>query len=1639
MKTMKTINSIIITACLLLLGTLIFSACDTPVSLGAQLNIDPPIVTIEKPDFMENIKDILEISGTASDNKEVVFLFVTVERTNSGQEWKQEWRSSRGVWQSRAVSSWENRSEGDGTWSIQKSMDKVNVQWSMLISMEDAPDGEYLLTVGAENNVHNQGAVEQRRVIIDKEPPVVTLLAPLLEEDGFSAAEILFNTYGLKDPVVLGKLHNKNIEIQYKIEDNFSIERLIIQLADNTGNIYYNQSEQAAQNLGWGGIVNIPANEIIDPFDNHILVIGDKAYLQVISIAVDKAGNERKKSHGYLVYWPEADKPWITGVGDDSPPSTVIVFPASDIRGEAYDNDGVMSVSYKIYGGGSSYSVLFSEGTLLNKPSDDSSPSAYYPFKFTAPADNGEYEIVLDCKDIYGTAGDQIRKYVFVQSSAAPDINVTTPSSTGSMFGNSSGDFTISGYVGEEGNTVSMGGPASLKIIWINPKGKTGSRYNFQASDYTGWSGSGPLPGGNEADYIWDITLGSPPVHDTNINRTNRSFSRTINLFNAISAGGLGINANVNSPDSPNYLTSQTFILRVVGSNNMAVTKTIKVNGDITPPTLSIESIDVSRGGSLLKRYNIAALKNGAMDALQAGDEIILNGEWSDDAYSAWTGLANPPAIAGMRMGAFKVLWNNKEFDTSALNYTASTWSALLALNADTASTGIVFITASLEDVGGNIAEATASVKVDTNIPYLMYITSDKPDGSYTAGEVINIDLEFNKPVSFSSGTPSLILNSGGTASYTSSGTSLKHTFQYTVVTGNNADPLNVESINPPAGIWTGSGGNADMGNMSTRNLKDMKKIKIDTVGPNVIKVESLSGSAGDNYFNEGRVLYLLVTFDEEIKFTEGTGAGNGTTLTLNANFNALNIPTGNVYAVDPVLSGKNALRFTYTVAAGNNTSFNPSTAAYTTPLNASAITLRSGSLTDVAGNNYNSSSFPNISTDKNIYIDTTKPAAPTVTITGGTKPEYNGPVEFSITTGVEAGAAVEYSTKGTGGPWLSYTSPVTLSSAETYNISARQRDRAGNVSNPSTPVTVEIKRLTPLLLGFGGSPPDVYVSGSTINIYLNLREAVTITGGPISLTLTGNGAAGTGFGSGSDLSTATAAYSSGNGSNKLAFTYTVQAGDNIEVLRISSINLNGAVFDKQGDFPLSGWVNNLDFYTKIEIRTSRPEFLNASLSGSTLKLNFSKNIYKGTGEITLEIPDNGSRIAPAVLTKAEYTRYGGSSVLENYYEPGTNGADAAGNPDLSEKYILKYELPDPLPANNAGLITALNNNGAFKVKISVSSSTVTTNGTSLDVALTGANILPVKGVSYTVNFDAGLVIGSQGLPVLALTGTGTTFSNPGVNQPFIRIHKTKGTLADVAGTLTSTQPATAEMKIDCQTPGAAISYSYNLSTQAPNAGKFGLPGETGHPVRPAVTMPTDSTTSYTAAVPLGTGTGILNGLLYGIRAQASSGVYTAQAYEVAARSVIRFDNINQLKNWEADGNLTAQAAAKARQLHLWLRGGERNSGESLTLGFPLSWSDDDYTGARLMTREGTLNNWYWITWEVTSQAYFHFVAGTVSTALEAEKGPHDWTWAKNSWSFQHEEYPLYPGSSLSFSRGTEVTHPATGDIEFYDTFSGSR
>ena len=170
-------------------------------------------------------------------------------------------------------------------------------------------------------------------------------------------------------------------------------------------------------------------------------------------------------------------------------------------------------------------------------------------------------------------------------------------------------------------------------------------------------------------------------------------------------------------------------------------------------------------------------------------------------------------------------------------------------------------------------------------------------------------------------GTPTLTLNDGGTATYVSGSGSSTLTFSYTVASGQDT--------------WVGGDGRQRDGRGLRRQYAehcqpggDFAGVIIDTTTPSVSLVGAsgtgITAGAGD--LGTGKVVTLTVNLSEV-----GDGCGGSPTLTLNDG--GIATYTGG--------SGSNALTFSYTVGAGQNTA----------DLAVTAVNLGTATVKDGAGN----------------------------------------------------------------------------------------------------------------------------------------------------------------------------------------------------------------------------------------------------------------------------------------------------------------------------------------------------------------------------------------------------------------------------------------------------------------------------------------------------------------------------------------------------------------------------------------------------------------------------------------------------------------------------------------------------------------
>lgn len=411
----------------------------------------------------------------------------------------------------------------------------------------------------------------------------------------------------------------------------------------------------------------------------------------------------------------------------------------------------------------------------------------------------------------------------------------------------------------------------------------------------------------------------------------------------------------------------------------------------------------------------------------------------------------------------------------------------------DTGSEKTFYIVTRQVDKAGNMSPTSNKMIITVNLKEmgLSKITTNKVDGTYRADNVIPIILLFTKKVSYQN--LQLTLNSGAViTSSGSGGLALSHQIPYTIVAGEkspNETPLKVTGI---TGTFTDEN-SADVSSAISDSFAKLadnfadNEIYIDTEAPVIdgYSVEAISDTEHLNnssyYLNAGDTATLQVSFKEAVNVI-----GNSV-LTLNSGETAI-YQSGD---------GTNTLIYEYKVASGNTSGLGVNANAYPTNIQDKAGNHLAAGLETVTSLGYGG---------KEIVIDTMSPAAPTVSINEGNAESVSSVSQVKMTAAGDSGCTIEYSTDA-GSVYNVYSGEVKLpaetnKSLNSYKVTARQTDLAGNISPTSAlkNVTVDLRPIGLKSISTA-KPGGVYKAGTTIPLTIEFYKAITSSGN-ITLTL---------------------------------------------------------------------------------------------------------------------------------------------------------------------------------------------------------------------------------------------------------------------------------------------------------------------------------------------------------------------------------------------------------------------------------------------------------------------------------------------------------------------------------------------------------
>jgi hypothetical protein len=640
-------------------------------------------------------------------------------------------------------------------------------------------------------------------------------------------------------------------------------------------------------------------------------------------------------------------------------------------------------------------------------------------------------------------------------------------------------------------------------------------------------------------------------------------------------------------------------------------------------------------------------------------------------------------------------------------------------------------------------------------------------------------------------GTPTLTLNDGGTATYSSGSGTSALTFSYTVAAGQNTSDLSATAVNLNSATVTDAAGNA--ANLAGALTSPSGTLQIDTTAPTVSSlVASGTGiSSGSGDLDAGKTVILTLNLSEAV-----TVAGGTPTLTLNDG-GAATYSGG---------SGTSALTFSYTVAAGQNTA----------DLSATAVNLNAATVTDAAGNAANLAGALT-SPAGTLQIDTTAPTVSSLVASGTGISSGSGDLDAGKTVTLtlnlseavtvaggtptltlnDGGTATYSGGSGTSALTFSYTvaagqntadlsaTAVNLNSATVSDAAGNAANLAGALTNPAG--TLQIDTTAPTISSIADSPSSGdFNAGKVITLTLNLSEAVTVAGGTPTLTLNDGGAA---------------TYSGGSGSSALTFSYTVAAGQNTADLSATAVNLNSAtVTDAAGNAAnLAGALTSPAGTLQIDTTApTAPVVANDTVnSNNTVSLS-------GTAEAnsTVTLYDGQTALGTTTANSTGAWSYATGTLANGAQVLTATATDAVGNTSAAsiavDPTIGQTTAPtvSSLVASGTGISSGSGDLDAGKTV------TLTLN---LSEAVTVAGGTP----TLTLN-DGGTATYSSGSGTSALTFSYTVaagqntadLSATAVNLNAATVTDAAGNAANLAGALTN--PA-GTLQIDTTAPAAPV------------------------------------------------------------------------------------------------------------------------------------------------------------------------------------------------------------------------------------------
>jgi hypothetical protein len=728
-----------------------------------------------------------------------------------------------------------------------------------------------------------------------------------------------------------------------------------------------------------------------------------------------------------------------------------------------------------------------------------------------------------------------------------------------------------------------------------------------------------------------------------------------------------------------------------------------------------------------------------------------------------------------------------------------------------------------------NSLGANEAIVIDTTAPSVTTVSSSTSNGSYRAGQSINVQVTFSESVTVT-GNPEITLETGSSdavVSYTSGTGSANLSFTYTIQAGHTSSDLDYISTGALTGTITDAAGNTSVLTLPSPggvgSLGANKAFIVDTTSPTSTLSTGLS-SPTSTY-----PIPVTITFPESVTglaladFTVTNGcvtnlAGSGASYTVSLH------PTSN----STVTLSLPANRVTDTAGNANTAATPLSISFYTDAPRVTSVSSTS------LNTSYKAGQLISIQVDFSHAVTVT--GTPRLTLETGTS---DAVVNYSSGSGSSSLTFNYTVAAGHTSSDLDYQSvaPLSLNGGSIVDTATSTYNAAfifacpGTTGSLASNEAIVVDTTKPTVSSVSSATANgSYKAGTSIGVTVTFSEAVYVTGSPQITLETG-------------LIDGIASYVSGSGTSALVFSYTVQSGHNssdLDYASTTALSVNGgSIKDFAGNdatvtLATPGAANSLGSAKAIIVDTVAPTVSNVTASnangsytvGTTINPHvvFSEAvIVTGAPELALDV---SARTAGATYTS-------GSSSTTLVFSYSIQSGDTSSDLAYTSTSALSTNggaIRDA--AGNDAVVTLASPGGAGSLNISKNIVIDTTAPTVVGVSSTTANGIYTVGGSITIEVAFSEVVNVTGMPQLTMgagagasatyvSGSGTTTLT--MTYPVLAGHSSAdldyASITSLTGTIRDVATNTAVLTLP--TPGAVGSISddqqIQIDTTAPS------------------------------------------------------------------------------------------------------------------------------------------------------------------------------------------------------------------------------